>query len=161
MTTRKRHTPEQAVRKLAQAGRMLGDGKDVGDACREMQISEQTYYRWHNQFGGAAAPGSSSRRRNSEHQVDHDGEGTGPTALASLGPRPASEDAGINVFGRLGHHRLSPVGQCSMRSSDGQCDPAELAELAKRRLRSKIPALTEALTVSSRVRRGRGSDGIV
>ncbi len=55
MATRKRHTPEQVVRKLAQADRMLGEGKDVGDVCRELQVSEQTYDRWRNQFGGLKA----------------------------------------------------------------------------------------------------------
>ena len=52
MTTRKRHSPEQVVRKLTQADRLLADGKDVADVCRELQVSEQTYYRWRNQFGG-------------------------------------------------------------------------------------------------------------
>ena len=45
MATRKRHTPEQVVRKLAQADRMLGEGTDVAEVCRELQVSEQTYYR--------------------------------------------------------------------------------------------------------------------
>jgi hypothetical protein len=30
-------------------------GKDVGEVCRELQVSEQTYYRWRNQFGGLKA----------------------------------------------------------------------------------------------------------
>jgi putative transposase len=55
MTTRKRHTPEQVVRNLTQADRLLADGKDVADVCRELQVSEQTYYRWRNQFGGLKA----------------------------------------------------------------------------------------------------------
>ena len=55
MTTRKRHTPEQVVRKLTQADRLLAEGKDVADVCRELQVSEQTYYRWRNQFGGLKA----------------------------------------------------------------------------------------------------------
>ena len=55
MTTRTRHSPEPAVRKLAQADRMLGDGKDIVDVCRELQVSEQTYHRWRNQFGGLKA----------------------------------------------------------------------------------------------------------
>jgi len=55
MTTRKRHTPEQVVRKLAQADRMLGEGRDVADVCRELCVAEQTYYRWRNQFGGLKA----------------------------------------------------------------------------------------------------------
>jgi putative transposase len=55
MATRKRHSPEQVVRKLATADRMLGEGKDVADVCRELAISEQTFYRWRNQFGGLKA----------------------------------------------------------------------------------------------------------
>ena len=34
---------------------MLGDGKDVADVCRELQVSQQTHYRWRNQFGGLKA----------------------------------------------------------------------------------------------------------
>jgi transposase-like protein len=55
MTTRKRHSPEQVVRKLVSADRMLAEGRDVGDVCRELGVSEQTYYRWRNQFGGLKA----------------------------------------------------------------------------------------------------------
>jgi putative transposase len=53
--TRNRHSPEQVVRKLATADRMLGAGKDVADACCELATSEQTYDRWRNQFGGLKA----------------------------------------------------------------------------------------------------------
>ena len=55
MTTRRRHTPEQVVRKLQNADRLLNEDKDVADVCRELQVSEQTYYRWRNQFGGLKA----------------------------------------------------------------------------------------------------------
>jgi putative transposase len=50
-----RHTPEQVVRKLTQADRLLSEGNDVADVCRELQVSEQTNYRWRNQFGGLKA----------------------------------------------------------------------------------------------------------
>ncbi|MBO1740705.1 IS3 family transposase [Leifsonia sp. TF02-11] len=53
--SRKRHTPEQVVRKLGQADRMLADGQDVAAVCRELVVSEQTYYRWRNQYGGLKA----------------------------------------------------------------------------------------------------------
>ncbi|WP_448256081.1 IS3 family transposase [Microbacterium aurum] len=53
--SRKRHTPEQVVRKLGQADRMLADGADVAAVCRELGVSEQTYYRWRNQYGGLKA----------------------------------------------------------------------------------------------------------
>jgi putative transposase len=55
MASRKRHTPEQVVRKLTQADRMLAEGKEVADVCRELQVTEATYYRWRNQFGGLKA----------------------------------------------------------------------------------------------------------
>jgi transposase-like protein len=31
---------------------MLAEGREVADVCRELQVSEQTYCRWRNQFGG-------------------------------------------------------------------------------------------------------------
>lgn len=43
------------VRKLTQADRMLAEGKDVADVCRELQVTEAAYYRWRNQFGGLKA----------------------------------------------------------------------------------------------------------
>ena len=55
MATRNRHSPEQVVRKLTQADRMMAEGKDIADVCRELQVSEQTYYRWRNQFGAMPA----------------------------------------------------------------------------------------------------------
>jgi putative transposase len=55
MATRKRHTPEQVVRKLMAADRLLAEGKDTAAVCRELGVSEATYHRWRNQFGGLKA----------------------------------------------------------------------------------------------------------
>ena len=52
MATSKRHNPEQVVRKLMAADRLLSEGKDVAAVCRELVVSEATYHRWRNQFGG-------------------------------------------------------------------------------------------------------------
>ena len=49
--TRKRHSPEQIVRKLMAADRLLAEGKDTAAVCREFGVSEATYHRWRNQFG--------------------------------------------------------------------------------------------------------------
>jgi putative transposase len=67
MATRKKHTPEQVVRKLATADRMLNEGKGVADVCRELQVSEQTYYRWRNQFGGMT-PDDAKRLKDLERE---------------------------------------------------------------------------------------------
>ena len=49
---RRRHTPDQVIRKLREAERMLGEGKTIPEAAKELGISEQTYPRWRNQYGG-------------------------------------------------------------------------------------------------------------
>jgi putative transposase len=52
---RRRHTPEQIVRKLREADRLLGEGADVAEVARHLEVSEQTYHRWRHQFGGMKA----------------------------------------------------------------------------------------------------------
>ena len=48
----KRFTPEQIVSKLRQADVELGKGLSVKEICRKIEISEQTYYRWRQKYGG-------------------------------------------------------------------------------------------------------------
>lgn len=50
--TRKRHTPEQIVRKLRDAETMLHAGQPLATVLQKLQISEQTYYRWQKKYGG-------------------------------------------------------------------------------------------------------------
>ena len=52
---RRRHTPEQIIRKLREAERLIGQGKTIPEAAKELGISEQTYHRWRNQYGGMKA----------------------------------------------------------------------------------------------------------
>jgi putative transposase len=52
---RQRHSPEQIVRKIQQADRILAEGGDVAAVLRELNVTEATYYRWRNQFGGLKA----------------------------------------------------------------------------------------------------------
>ena len=52
---RKRHSPEQIIRKLREAEVELGGGAAVADVCKKLGISEQTYFRWRNQYGGLKA----------------------------------------------------------------------------------------------------------
>jgi putative transposase len=52
---RRRHTPEQVIRKLREADRMLAEGKTTGEVCRQLEVSEATYHRWQRQFGGMKA----------------------------------------------------------------------------------------------------------
>ena len=48
---RKRFTAEQIIGLVREAEVRLSQGKSVGQACREMGITEQTYYRWRKEYG--------------------------------------------------------------------------------------------------------------
>lgn len=64
---RKRHTPEQILRKLVQSDRLLGEASTVAEVCPELGVTEQTYYRWRNQYGGMKAD-DAKRLKNLEQQ---------------------------------------------------------------------------------------------
>ena len=49
---KKRHGVEQIIPKLRQADVELGKGKKVPEICKTLDISEQTYYRWRQKYGG-------------------------------------------------------------------------------------------------------------
>jgi transposase-like protein len=48
----KKFTPEQIVSKLRQADIELGKGLTVPEVCRKIEVSQQTYYRWRQKYGG-------------------------------------------------------------------------------------------------------------
>ena len=52
---RRRHTPEQIIRKLREAERMLTEGKTAAEAAKALEVSENTFHRWRNQYGGMKA----------------------------------------------------------------------------------------------------------
>lgn len=52
---RRRHTPEQVVRKLREADGLLAEGKTIAEVARALEVSENTYHRWRNQYGGMKA----------------------------------------------------------------------------------------------------------
>jgi len=52
---RKRHSPEQIVRKLREAEAGLASGTALDQVCRKLGVSEATYHRWKKQYGGAGA----------------------------------------------------------------------------------------------------------
>jgi transposase-like protein len=52
---RKRHSPEQIIRKLREADLELAAGTSLADVCKKLGISENTFHRWRNQYGGMKA----------------------------------------------------------------------------------------------------------
>jgi transposase-like protein len=57
MTSRKRrrHTPDQIIRKLAEGHKQLAAGKELDEVCRHLEIAESTWHRWVAQYGGMKA----------------------------------------------------------------------------------------------------------
>ncbi len=49
---RKIFTPEEIISKLREAEVLLSQGQEVKAVCRSLGISEQTYYRWRQEYGG-------------------------------------------------------------------------------------------------------------
>ena len=52
---RRRHTPDQIIRKLAEGHKQLAAGKELDEVCRHLEIAESTLHRWLAQYGGMKA----------------------------------------------------------------------------------------------------------
>jgi putative transposase len=48
----RKHSPEQIIRKLREADRMLAEGKNNAEVAKAMEVTEWTLSRWRNQYGG-------------------------------------------------------------------------------------------------------------
>ncbi len=52
---RRRHTPDQIIRKLAEGNKLLAAGKELDEVCRHLEVAESTWHRWVAQYGGMKA----------------------------------------------------------------------------------------------------------
>jgi putative transposase len=52
---KKRYTPEEIVAKLRQVDVRVSQGQNIADAIRQIGVSEVTYYRWRQEYGGLKA----------------------------------------------------------------------------------------------------------
>lgn len=65
---RTRHTPEQIVTKLREADAMLAAGRPIAQVVQALAVSEPTFQRWRNQYGGMKAD---EARRLKELEVEN------------------------------------------------------------------------------------------
>ena len=72
-----RHTAEQIIRKLKTAEQLIAQDKTVADVCRAIEVTQPTYHRWKQQYGGMQGRGGQT--------VDPTGEGERPPQEASGG----------------------------------------------------------------------------
>lgn len=49
---KKRYTAEEIIHKLREADVLIGQGKTVAEASKQLGVTEQTYYRWRKEYGG-------------------------------------------------------------------------------------------------------------
>jgi putative transposase len=63
----RRHTPEQVIRKLREADRLLAEGADVPAVCRHLEVSVPTYQRWRTQYS-AMRPDDVARLKKLERE---------------------------------------------------------------------------------------------
>jgi transposase-like protein len=68
MAKRRRHTPDQMIRKLAEGNKLLAGGTALDEVCRHLQIAESTWHRWVAQYGGMKA---SDAKRLKELEVEN------------------------------------------------------------------------------------------
>ncbi len=59
----RKHSPVQVVRKLREADRLLAEGNTVAQVAKTLEISEQTFSRWRNQYGGMKVDDAKELRR--------------------------------------------------------------------------------------------------
>ena len=52
---RTRHAPEQIIAKLRDADALLATGASIGQVCQKLEVSEATFHRWRDQYGGMKA----------------------------------------------------------------------------------------------------------
>src|SRR4051812_48470303 len=55
MSKRRRHTPDQIIRKLAEGNKRLAGGAELDEVARHLEIAESTWHRWVAQYGGMKA----------------------------------------------------------------------------------------------------------
>ena len=52
MGRKKRHSDEEIIHKLREAEVALAQGRTTMEVCKQLEITEQTYYRWRKEYGG-------------------------------------------------------------------------------------------------------------
>ena len=90
---RKRFTAESIIIKLREAEVGLAQGQRVGQVCRTIGVSEQTYYRWRKEYGGL--------RLNPGQAVEGVGEGECPVEEAGGGSVFGQPDPEGSLLGKL------------------------------------------------------------
>ena len=87
---RRRHTPEQIIRKLDEGDKLLAQGSLIEEVARHLEITESTWHRWRTQYGGMKADDAKRLKelREGELPAQEDRGRTGPRHRHVEGAEP-------------------------------------------------------------------------
>jgi len=88
----RRHTPDQVIAKVRQGQKMLNDGRPMIEVVKELQVTEATWYRWLNQYGGEKAE---STKRTKELEKEN-GRIPHPSPTSRTTPKRRFSDEATN-----------------------------------------------------------------
>ncbi len=72
---RRRHTPEQIIRKRREAERMLAEGRQIPEVAKALEVPDLTFDRWRNQYGGMKANDAKELPRAAARECDPEADG--------------------------------------------------------------------------------------
>jgi transposase-like protein len=92
---RRHFKPEQIIHMLREAEIKLAGGKTTGEVCRELGISEQSFYRWRKEYGGMQVSQARklSESRGPMEAIAQGGPGISPAVYVDARPRPVTSRA--------------------------------------------------------------------
>ena len=91
---RERHSPEQVIRKLRDADRLLSDGKDIAALCQALDVSEATFHRWRNQRVGMKA--NERKRYPITSRPPHPTQAIQPPNVCERSARPPNRQTNVS-----------------------------------------------------------------
>src|SRR2546421_11355293 len=94
---RKRYKPEEIVAKLRQVDVLVSQGQNMVDAIRQIGVSEVTYYRWRQEFGGLKTE-QVKRLKDLELENSRLRKAVSDLTLASLGFKPPAPEVFVPAF---------------------------------------------------------------
>jgi len=106
----RRHTPEQVIRKLAEGEKLLAEGKTIEEVSRHLEISEQTWHRWLNQYGGMKAD-DARRLKELEKENARLKKLLAEAELDKSMLKELAEDAPVDQIGPWRRSRLEELGR--------------------------------------------------
>jgi len=109
---RSRHSPEQILRLLAEGEKLLGQGQNIEEVSRQREITQSTWHRWRNRYGGMKADHAKRLKelekentRLKKHEAQEDRRRPGPRHRHVEGAEPGNFYPGSPPEGPCRPHR--------------------------------------------------------